>query len=128
MKHEIPAMLESGGGAIVNMSSTVGLRGWQGLGAYVAAKHGVIGLTESGALDYADREIRINAIAAGSIMTDRIGALPEEQRAPIAQAIPMHRIGLPEEVAATAAWLCSEDAAFVTGAVVSVDGGQLARA
>jgi NAD(P)-dependent dehydrogenase (short-subunit alcohol dehydrogenase family) len=128
MKHEIPAMLESGGGAIVNMSSTVGLRGWQGLGAYVAAKHGVIGLTESGALDYADREIRINAIAAGSIMTDRIGALAEEQRAPIAQAIPMHRIGLPEEVAATAAWLCSEDAAFVTGAVVSVDGGQLARA
>jgi NAD(P)-dependent dehydrogenase (short-subunit alcohol dehydrogenase family) len=128
MKHEIPAMLESGGGAIVNMSSTVGLRGWQGLGAYVAAKHGVIGLTESGALDYADREIRINAIAAGSIMTDRIGALPEEQRAPIAQAIPMHRIGLPEEVAGTAAWLCSEDAAFVTGAVVSVDGGQLARA
>jgi NAD(P)-dependent dehydrogenase (short-subunit alcohol dehydrogenase family) len=128
MKHEIPAMLESGGGAIVNMSSTVGLRGWQGLGAYVAAKHGVIGLTESGALDYADREIRINAIAAGSIMTDRVGALAEEQRAPIAQAIPMHRIGLPEEVAATAAWLCSEDAAFVTGAVVSVDGGQLARA
>lgn len=128
MKYEIPAMLEAGGGAIVNMSSTVGLRGWQGLGAYVAAKHGVIGLTESGALDYADRGIRINAIAAGSIMTDRIGALPEEQRAPIARAIPMHRIGLPEEVAATAAWLCSEDAAFVTGAVVSVDGGQLARA
>lgn len=128
MKYEIPAMLEAGGGAIVNMSSTVGLRGWQGLGAYVAAKHGVIGLTESGALDYADRGIRINAIAAGSIMTDRIGALPEEQRAPIAQAIPMHRIGLPEEVAATAAWLCSEEAAFVTGAVVSVDGGQLARA
>jgi NAD(P)-dependent dehydrogenase (short-subunit alcohol dehydrogenase family) len=128
MKYEIPAMLEAGGGAIVNMSSTVGLRGWQGLGAYVAAKHGVIGLTESGALDYADRGIRINAIAAGSILTDRIAALPEEQRAPIAKAIPMHRIGLPDEVAATAAWLCSEEAAFVTGAVVSVDGGQLARA
>lgn len=128
MKYEIPAMLEAGGGAIVNMSSTVGLRGWQGLGAYVAAKHGVIGLTESGALDYADRGIRINAIAAGSIMTDRIDALPEEQREPIAQAIPMHRIGLPEEVAATAAWLCSDEAAFVTGGVVSVDGGQLARA
>jgi NAD(P)-dependent dehydrogenase (short-subunit alcohol dehydrogenase family) len=61
-------------------------------------------------------------------MTDRIGALPDEQRAPIAQAIPMHRIGIPKEVAATAAWLCSEDAAFVTGAVISVDGGQLARA
>jgi NAD(P)-dependent dehydrogenase (short-subunit alcohol dehydrogenase family) len=88
----------------------------------------VIGLTESGALDYADRRIRINAIAAGSIMTDRIGALPGEQRAPIAQAIPMHRIGLSEEVAATAAWLCSEEASFITGAVISVDGGQLARA
>jgi NAD(P)-dependent dehydrogenase (short-subunit alcohol dehydrogenase family) len=75
----------------------------QGLGAFVAATHGVIGLTESGALDYADCGIRINAIAAGSIMTDRIGALPDEQRAPIAQAIPMHRIGLPEDMAATAA-------------------------
>jgi NAD(P)-dependent dehydrogenase (short-subunit alcohol dehydrogenase family) len=122
MKFEIPAMLRVGGGAIVNMSSTVGLRGWQGIGAYVAAKHGVIGLTESTALEYADRGIRINAIAPVSIMTDRIGALPEEQRAPIAQAIPMHRIGLPEEVAATAAWLCSDEAAFVTGSVVSFDG------
>jgi 3alpha-hydroxycholanate dehydrogenase (NADP+) len=82
---------------------------------------------ESGALDYADRGSRITAIAADSIMTDRIGALPDEQRAPIAQAIPMHRIGIPK-VAATAEWLCSDDAAFVTRAVISVDGGQLARA
>jgi NAD(P)-dependent dehydrogenase (short-subunit alcohol dehydrogenase family) len=128
MKYEIPAMLEAGRGRIVNMSSTVGLRGWQGIGAYVAAKHGVIGLTESAALDYADRGICINAIAPGSIMTERIGALSEEQREPIALGNPMHRIGLPEEVAATAVWLCSEEAAFVTGSVVSVDGGQLARA
>ena len=127
MKYEIPAMLASGGGAIVNMSSTVGLRGWKGLGAYVAAKHGVVGLTRSGALDYADRGVRINAIAPGSIMTERIGALSEEQRRPIAEANPMHRIGMPEEVAATAAWLCSEDAAFITGTVIEVDGGQLAR-
>jgi NAD(P)-dependent dehydrogenase (short-subunit alcohol dehydrogenase family) len=128
MKFEIPAMLESGAGTIVNMSSTVGLRGWEGLSAYVAAKHGVIGLTESGALDYADRGIRINAIAAGSIFTESVRALSEGQRARIAQAIPMYRIGLPEEVAATAAWLCSEEAGFVTGTVVSIDGGQLARA
>jgi NAD(P)-dependent dehydrogenase (short-subunit alcohol dehydrogenase family) len=128
MKYEIPAMLESGGGAIVNMSSTVGILGWQGLGAYVAAKHGVVGLTRSGALDYADRGIRINAVAPGSIMTERIRGLSDEQRAPILQAVPAHRIGLPEEVAATAAWLCSDEAAFITGAVIPIDGGQLARA
>jgi NAD(P)-dependent dehydrogenase (short-subunit alcohol dehydrogenase family) len=128
MKYEIPAMLESGGGSIVNMTSTVGLRAWHGLGAYVAAKHGVVGLTESAALDYADQGVRINALAPGSIMTDRISALTEEQRAPIAQANPMRRIGLPEEVAATAAWLCSAEAAFVTGTTIPVDGGQLARA
>jgi len=80
MKYEIPAMLQSGGGAIVNMSSTVGLLGWHGIGAYVAAKHGVVGLTQSAALDYAGRGVRINAIAPGSIMTDRISALPEEHR------------------------------------------------
>ena len=128
MKYEIPAMLESGGGSIVNMTSTVGLRGWQGLDAYVAAKHGVVGLTESGALDYAERGIRINAVAPGSIINDRISALPVEQREPIAEANPMHRIGLPEEVGATVAWLCSDESAFITGAVIPVDGGQLARA
>jgi NAD(P)-dependent dehydrogenase (short-subunit alcohol dehydrogenase family) len=128
MKFEIPAMLEAGGGSIVNMSSTVGVLGWQGIGAYVAAKHGVVGLTQSAALDYADRGIRINAVAPGAIVTDRIAALPDEQRVPIADAVPLHRIGRPEEVAATAAWLCSEEAAFITGAVIPVDGGQLARA
>jgi NAD(P)-dependent dehydrogenase (short-subunit alcohol dehydrogenase family) len=127
MKYEIPAMLESGGGVIVNMTSTVGLRGWQGLGAYVAAKHGVVGLTQSGALDYAERGIRINAVAPGSIINDRISALPDVQRQPIAEAIPMHRIGRPEEVGATVAWLCSNEAAFITGAVIPIDGGQLAR-
>jgi NAD(P)-dependent dehydrogenase (short-subunit alcohol dehydrogenase family) len=128
MKYEIPAMLQSGGGSIVNMCSTVGVLGWPGLGAYVAAKHGVVGLTRSGALDYADRGIRINAVAPGSIMTDRIRALSDEQRAPILQAVPAHRIGLPEEVATIVAWLCSDEAAFITGAVIPIDGGQLARA
>ena len=128
MKFEIPAMLGSGGGAIVNMTSTVGLRAWQGLGAYVASKHGVVGLTRSGALDYAERGVRINAVAPGSIITDRIAALSDEQREPIVQAVPMRRIGLPEEVAATVAWLCSDGAAFITGAVIPIDGGQLARA
>jgi NAD(P)-dependent dehydrogenase (short-subunit alcohol dehydrogenase family) len=127
MKFEIPAMLESGGGSIVNMSSTAGVDAWQGIGAYVAAKHGVVGLTKTAALDYADRGVRVNVLAPGSIVTDRIGALSEEQRAPIREAVPMHRIGLPEEVAAAAAWLCSDRASFITGAVLPVDGGQLAR-
>ena len=128
MKYEIPAMLDSGGGSIVNMSSTVGILGWQGLGAYAASKHGIVGLTQSGALDYAESGIRINAVAPGAIITDPISALSDEQRAPIVEAVPMHRIGRPQEVGATVAWLCSDEAAFITGAVIPVDGGQLARA
>jgi NAD(P)-dependent dehydrogenase (short-subunit alcohol dehydrogenase family) len=127
MREEITAMLESGGGAIVNMASTAGVGGWAGLGAYVAAKHAVVGLTRSAALDYAARGVRINVIAPGSIMNGRIEALTDEQRKPIAGAVPMGRIGRPDEVAATVLWLCSEAASYITGAVVPVDGGQLAR-
>jgi NAD(P)-dependent dehydrogenase (short-subunit alcohol dehydrogenase family) len=128
MKYEIPAMLASGGGAIVNMSSTAGAQGVRGMGAYVAAKHGVIGLTESAALDYGARGIRVNAIAPGPILTERLAALSDEQRAPVVRAVPMGRAGLPEEVAALAAWLCSDQASFITGATVPVDGGRLAGA
>jgi NAD(P)-dependent dehydrogenase (short-subunit alcohol dehydrogenase family) len=127
MRHEIAAMLESGGGSIVNMASTAGVNGWRGLGAYVAAKHGIVGLTRSAALDYAAQGIRVNAVAPGPIMNGRIAALSDEQREPIAAAVPMHRIGRPEEVAATVAWLCSDAAPYVTGVVVPVDGGQLAE-
>jgi NAD(P)-dependent dehydrogenase (short-subunit alcohol dehydrogenase family) len=126
MKYEIPAMLAGGGGAIVNMSSTAGERGVPGIAGYVAAKHGVIGLTESAALDYAARGVRVNAVAPGPILTHRLTALTDEQRAPLLQAVPMRRLGLPEEVAATAAWLCSDQASFITGAVIPVDGGRLA--
>ncbi len=126
MKYEIPAMLESGGGAIVNMSSTAGLQGVRGMAGYVAAKHGVIGLTESAALDYAAQRIRVNAIAPGPIQTERLAALTDEARAPVVRAVPMARIGLPEEVAAVAAWLCSDQASFITGATIRVDGGRLA--
>jgi NAD(P)-dependent dehydrogenase (short-subunit alcohol dehydrogenase family) len=85
-----------------------------------------VGATKSAALDYAARNVRVNAIAPGPILNDQIVALPEEHRAPIARAVPLGRIGRPAEVAAAVAWLCSDEAAFVTGAVLSIDGGRLA--
>jgi NAD(P)-dependent dehydrogenase (short-subunit alcohol dehydrogenase family) len=126
MKYEIPAILAGGGGAIVNMSSTAGLRGVPGIAGYVAAKHGVIGLTETAALDYAPRHIRVNAIAPGPILSERLASLSDEARAPVERAVPMGRIGLPEEVATLAAWLCSDQASFITGATFPIDGGRLA--
>jgi NAD(P)-dependent dehydrogenase (short-subunit alcohol dehydrogenase family) len=126
MKYEIPAMLESGGGAIVNMSSTAGLGGVRGMAPYAAAKHGIIGLTKSAALDYAGQNIRVNAVAPGPILTDRIRQLREEAREPIIRAVPVGRIGQAEEVGALAAWLCSDQAGFVTGATIPIDGGRLA--
>ncbi|HEX9039224.1 MAG TPA: SDR family NAD(P)-dependent oxidoreductase [Ktedonobacterales bacterium] len=128
MKYEIPALLARGGGAIVNMSSTAGAQGVRGMAAYAAAKHGVIGLTESAALDYGARGLRVNAIAPGPILTERLAALTDEQRAPVVRAVPLGRAGLPEEVAALAAWLCSDQASFITGATIPIDGGRLAGA
>ena len=124
MKYQIPAMLRNDGGAIVNMSSTAGLSGVKGIARYVASKQGIIGLTKTAALDYAQLKIRVNAIAPGPILTDRLKQL--KNRDQVALAVPMRRIGEPEEVAYTAAWLCSEQASFITGATVPVDGGRLA--
>ena len=124
MKYEIPAMLKNHSGAIVNMSSTAGLNGVKGLADYSAAKHGIIGLTKSAALDYAQMNIRVNAIAPGPILNDRIRQVKD--RSQIEQAFPMRRIGTPEEVAFLAAWLCSDQASFITGATVPIDGGRLA--
>ena len=124
MKYEIPAMLRSGGGAIVNMSSTAGLNGVKGIAGYVAGKHGIIGLTKTAALDYAQLNIRVNAIAPGPILIHRLKQL--KSRDQVASAVPMRRIGEPEEVAYTAAWLCSEQASFITGATIPIDGGRLA--
>src|SRR6266487_606386 len=125
MKHEIPLMLKQGGGAIVNTSSGAGVKGFKGGAAYVAAKHGVIGLTKAAALDYASSNIRINAVCPGIIdtpMMDRFsGGTTEGRQAVIAQE-PIGRMGRPEEIAATVVWLCSDAAAFVVGTAIVVDG------
>lgn len=128
MKYEIPAMLESGGGAIVNTASVGGLSGAPGLAAYCASKHAVIGLTRSAAIEYAGRGIRINAVCPGATLTDMLKrwfADPEVERSILAQQ-PMHRAADPREIAQCAAFLLSDEASFVTGAAYPVDGGEMA--
>jgi NAD(P)-dependent dehydrogenase (short-subunit alcohol dehydrogenase family) len=126
MKYEIPAMLESGGGAIVNMASTAGLEAVAGMAGYVSAKFGVIGLTRTAALDYADAGIRVNALAPGPIRTEQLERAGEQAQQLIVRTVPAKRIGRPEEVADTVVWLCSDQASFVTGTTLPVDGGMLA--
>ena len=126
LQHEIRAMLPSGSGTIVNISSTAGSHAVAGLAGYVSAKHGLEGLTKVAALDYAAAGIRINAVAPGPILTTgllRAGAQAQEATA---QAVPMRRIGQPEDVAAAALWLCSDAASYLTGTTLIVDGGRLA--
>ena len=127
MKHEIPLILKQGGGAIVNTSSGAGIIGVKGSPAYTAAKHGVIGLTRSAALDYAAQNIRINAVCPGFIdtpMMSRFTGGTAEGRAKMIAEEPIGRMGKPEEIAATVVWLCSDAAAFVVGHAMVIDGGQ----
>jgi NAD(P)-dependent dehydrogenase (short-subunit alcohol dehydrogenase family) len=126
IKYEIAAMLGSGGGAIVNMSSTAGLRGVPGIAGYVAGKHAIEGLTKVAALDYAHKHIRVNAIAPGPIDSHRLRNLPDQRRAGIAASVPLGRLGQPDEIAATVTWLCSHEASFITGATITIDGAKLA--
>ncbi len=127
MKYEIPAMLENGTGAIVNMSSANGLVGLAGMAAYTAAKHGIIGLTRSAALELADSNIRVCAVAPGYVATPRIMDSGKEVTDWMAAAHPMKRLATREEVADFVAYLLSERAAFVTGSVHSIDGGYTAQ-
>lgn len=126
MKYEIPAMLEAGGGAIVNMSSTAGLEAVSGLAGYVSAKFGVIGLTRTAAMDYAEAGVRVNALAPGPIHTEQLERAGEQARQLVGQSLPAKRLGRPEEVADAVVWLCSDQASFVTGTTLPVDGGMLA--
>jgi NAD(P)-dependent dehydrogenase (short-subunit alcohol dehydrogenase family) len=126
MRAEIPALLPSGGGAIVNVSSIAGLQAVGGLATYVAAKHGVEGLTRVAALDYADQGVRVNALAPGPILTDNLRRAGDDAQKAAAEAMPLKRIGEPQEVAAAAVWLCSEQAGFITGTTLAIDGGRLA--
>ena len=130
MKYEIPEMLKTGKGAIVNCASVAGLVGFQGLPAYVASKHGVIGLTKTAALEYAKLGIRVNVVCPGVIQTPMIDRLTGKKKETIEQYIdldPVGRFGEPEEIANAAVWLCLDEASFVTGLAMPVDGGFVAQ-
>ncbi len=130
MKSEIAQMLKQGGGAVVNTASGAGLVGLANMSAYVASKHGVVGLTKTAALEYAKAGIRVNAVCPGVIQTPMVarvtGRQPQLAEALVA-AEPVGRVGQPEEIAEAVVWLCSEAASFVTGHAMAVDGGYVAQ-
>lgn len=127
MRAEIPAMLAAGGGVIVNMASILAKVGFAGASAYVAAKHGVVGLTENAAIEYAEQGIRVNAIGPGFINTPLLQVLPKEALEVITAMHPVGRLGEANEVADMAVFLSSSKSSFVTGTYFAVDGGYLSR-
>ncbi|MFB4273752.1 MULTISPECIES: SDR family NAD(P)-dependent oxidoreductase [unclassified Nonomuraea] len=130
LKHQIPALRAAGGGAIVNNASVLGVTGAAGMASYSAAKHGVVGLTRSAALDVATAGVRINALVTGGVDTPltraNLGPTPEESLRAAAAMHPLGRIARPEEIAAFAAFLLSDEAGFITGAALAIDGGMTA--
>lgn len=129
MRAELRQMMDQGGGVILNMASVAGLIGAPMLSAYVAAKHGVVGLTKTAALEYARKNIRVNALCPVWVQTalvDQITGGDEGREQKLIEHIPLRRLGQPEEVAAAAVWLCSDAASFITGACLPLDGGTTA--
>lgn len=124
LKHEIPAILNSDGGAIVNTASLAGVRGSPGRSPYSASKHGVVGLTRTAALEYAEENLRVNAVCPTIVETAAIQSMSAEERDEVTAEVPLGRAAKPEEVASAIVWLCSADASFVTGHTLPVDGGQ----
>lgn len=127
MHYQIPEILKNGGGAIVNMASILGSVGTKNSAAYVAAKHGVVGLTKTAALEYSVGNIRINSVGPGYIATPLLDALDDETKQHLIGLHPIGRLGKAEEVANLVYWLCSDEASFVTGSYYTVDGGYTAQ-
>lgn len=126
LRHEIPPMVDAGAGAIVNMASGAGILGFPGLPAYVASKHGVVGLTKAAALEYVGAGVRVNAVCPGSVPTPMLESYlagDETMEKMLTMAVPMGRLGTPEEIAAATVWLCSDAASYVVGHALPVDGG-----
>jgi len=126
MQYELPQMQAQGGGAIVNTGSIAGLAGLPTSSAYVAAKHGVVGLTKTAALEYAEANIRVNAVCPGFIKTRMTEDTMRRRGEAILAQVPFRRMGNPEEIAEMVVWLCSERASYVSGAAYNVDGGWMA--
>ena len=126
MRHELPQMQTQGGGAIVNTASIAGLTGLPSSSAYVAAKHGVIGLTKTAAIEYAEANIRVNAVCPGYIRTRMTEPAMQLRGEAILAHTPLKRMGNPEEIAEMVVWLCCERASYVSGAAYNVDGGWMA--
>ncbi|MCW2830926.1 MAG: fabG 3 [Aeromicrobium sp.] len=123
MRGELALMVAAGHGRIVNIASNAGVKNAPGMAAYTSAKHGVVGLTKNAALQYAGRNITINAVGPGTILTPGLAAFGEDQQAEWASLMPVGRLGRPDEVAAAVAYLLSDDATFITGHTLLIDGG-----
>lgn len=123
MRAQLGHFARSGGGAIVNIASIAGLESTPNLAPYGAGKHGVVSLTESAAIEYATDSIRVNAVAPGAVETAALASLPDDAKAGFVAKVPMKRLGQPDEIANTVAWLLSDEASFITGVTIPVDGG-----